>query len=66
MKHLDNIRITIHDDLSETNVSLTEFLSALRADVDMLRADVDRLEAENIETTNCLYEIQNRIDMLEQ
>ena len=27
---------------------------------------IERLEEENIETTNCLYELQNRLDMMNQ
>lgn len=31
-----------------------------------LLQDVKRLEEENIETTNCIYELQNRLDILNE
>ncbi len=31
-----------------------------------LEERIEKLEEENIETTNCLYELQNRLDLMDQ
>jgi len=45
-------------------LNLATHISQLEARIDALQREVDQLYQENIETTNVLYEIQNRIDML--
>lgn len=44
------------------NVDIYERLIDLEQKYNSLLFDVARLEEENIETTNCLYEINNSID----
>jgi len=45
-------------------LNLATHISQLEARIDALQREVDQLYQENIETTNVLYEIQNRIDVL--
>ena len=47
------------------NVDIYERLIDLEQKYNSLLFDVARLEEENIETTNCLYEINNSIDGLD-
>lgn len=64
MKNLNNVQVFIYDDESETRMDLVSFLQELRKDVDMMKQDIALLEEENIGTTNTLYELENKIDML--
>ena len=47
------------------NIDIYERLIDLEQKYNSLLFDVARLEEENIETTNCLYEINNSIDALD-
>ena len=47
------------------NVDIYERLIDLEQKYNSLLFDVAKLEEENIETTNCLYEINNSIDALD-
>ena len=47
------------------NIDIYERLIDLEQKYNSLLFDVARLEEENIETTNCLYEINNSIDGLD-
>ena len=55
--YMDQHRAFIIDTDDNAKYSLTDVI------IDM-RMRIDKLEYENIETTNCLYEMQNRLDML--
>lgn len=55
--YMDEHRIFVIDTETNDKYSLTDVI------IDM-RMRIDKLEYENIETTNCLYEMQNRLDML--
>ena len=55
--YMDQHRAFIIDGESNEKYSMIDVI------IDM-RMRIDKLEHENIETTNCLYEMQNRLDML--
>lgn len=46
------------------NEELYDYIQRLEARIESLQREVDELYRENIETSNTLYEIHNRIDML--
>jgi hypothetical protein len=46
--------------------SLYEKVRELEDKYNGLLQDVKRLEEENIETTNCIYELHNRLDILNE
>ena len=47
-----------------TNEELYDYIKHLEQRIDALQREVDDLYRENIETSNVLYEIHNRIDMI--
>ena len=55
--YIDQHRAFVIDDGGNEKYSMIDVI------IDM-RMRIDKLEHENIETTNCLYEMQNRLDML--
>lgn len=46
------------------DISLLDYIKKLEARIIKLEAVVKNLEGENVETSNCLYEIYNDIDSL--
>jgi hypothetical protein len=55
--YVDQHQIFIIDTDDHAKYSLVDIIAEMR-----LR--IEKLEHENIETSNCLYEIQNQLDML--
>lgn len=47
-----------------TDANIIEYIQRLEAKIDSLQREVDDLYQENVGTTNTLYEIHNRIDMI--
>ena len=46
------------------DISLLDYIKKIEARIIKLEAVVENLEGENVETSNCLYEIYNDIDSL--
>lgn len=46
------------------DISLLDYIKKLEARIIKLEAVVENLEGENVETSNCLYEIYNDLDSL--
>lgn len=46
------------------DTDIIEYIQSLETRIEALQREVDNLYQENIETSNSLYEIHNRIDMI--
>jgi predicted RNase H-like nuclease (RuvC/YqgF family) len=66
MREYENVHVKITDQITGTEYSLVDTIYNLIKKIEEQENKIKNLEQENIETTNQIYELQNRLDLLEQ
>jgi hypothetical protein len=63
-----NYKIMITDEVTGAEFSIVDWIKELNNRIEYLeeeklwtRSEIDRLNQENVELTNCLYEVENRL-----
>lgn len=65
LKEYENVNIKITDQITGTEYSLVDTIYNLIRKIEEQDIKIKKLEEENIESTNQIYELHNRLDLLE-
>lgn len=66
LKEYENVNIKITDQITGTEYSLVDTIYNLIRKIEEQDSKIKKLEEENIESTNQIYELHNRLDLLEE
>lgn len=66
LKEYEDVNIKITDQITGTEYSLVDTIYNLIKKIEQQDIKIKKLEEENIESTNQIYELHNRLDLLEQ